>query len=38
MYSALASLLPDLPRAPVNLLKQTPLPRKAAFFYSKLAA
>ena len=38
MYSALASLEPDLPRAPVNLLNTTPLPRNAAFLASKADA
>ena len=38
MNSALASLLPDLPREPVYLLKHTPLPRYAAFFFSNMPA
>ena len=37
-YSALASLEPDFPLAPVNLLNTMPLPRYATFFLSKLDA
>ena len=37
-YSALASLLPLLPRAPVYLLKTRPRPKQAAFLASKTLA
>ena len=38
MEAAWASLEPDLPRAPVYLLKHRPRPRNAAFFFSNTPA
>ena len=38
IYSALASLEPPLPPRPVNLLKHTPWPISAAFFFSNTPA